>query len=590
MTVGPARVVVDYDVATPLRDEVVLRSTVYRPAGAGAWPTLLTRLPYGKDLSVLASYFNPSMVAARGFAVVMQDCRGRFASDGSFESSIHESDDGEDTIAWLLDQPWCDGTVGMWGRSYFSETQWRAALRHPEGLWALALGVSAGGNANNGSIIRGGCVELGSRIGWGHASISLNEIARRHRGDPAGFASAMAVFDATDRGLLDGSLLATLPTRDLAGRVDPFIAREIVPSLAAVPGGPEAELWDSAMAACPVELATLHIGGFFDIFCPTTLAQYRRQLAHFHAGRCPRPRLVLGPWAHTNLMGSFPDVSFGMTAGAPAVGRFGDLSSMHADFFGDALAGRDPNDGALADVPPVLVFVMGENRWHGFDELPSPDRVSWYLGADGGLGPNPAAPGEVAWSFDPLDPAPTVGGATMMVGGFPSGSADQRRVEARDDVVSFTSDALAEPITLFGEVSASIELVTDVVDTDVVVRLCRVLPDGTSLLLCDGVTRASWRDSYAGDGMFAPGHERRLLTPGEPATIDVALWATACTLAPGERLRVDVTSSCFPRWDRNLQTGESTYDSDRAVVGHHRLLTGAVSRFTVGVLDGSDPA
>ncbi|MGB8386144.1 MAG: CocE/NonD family hydrolase [Dermatophilaceae bacterium] len=575
--------VVETDVETPMRDGTVLRSTIYRPESARV-PALLTRLPYGRDLSVLPAYFNPTLVAATGFAVVLQDTRGRFGSDGDFTPSVHEADDGEDTIAWLAEQPWCDGTVGMWGRSYFAETQWRAAARRPPALRAIAPGISAGGNANNGSLIRGGAVELGSRIGWAHVSITLEEIGRRNGSDAAGFTDDMARFSSTDRAIIDGSLAATLPLRDLAPTLDPFLRDHILPSLDPCPDSPGTRLWDSASS--PLDLPTLSIGGWFDIFCPTTLSQYLMQAAHVGLRGPVRPRLVLGPWSHTNLTGTFPDVSFGMFAGAGAVDRFGDLSSLQARWFADVLRGRDPSRGALAAVPPVLVFVMGEDAWRGFDTLPVPPRTTLYLGHEGTLSGMPAAEGAVELTSDPLDPVPTCGGATMMHGAFPAGPADQRRIETRDDVRCFTSEALTEPLTVFGEVTATIALSTDVVDTDVVVRLCRVTADGRSISLCDGITRASWRDAYGGDGYFRPGHQRRLLTPGERYAVDVSLWATACTFAPGDRLRLQVTTSCHPRWDRNPQTGETAYHASATVVGHHRIHTGGdtPSRLSFGVL------
>jgi uncharacterized protein len=399
-------ITVTYGIETPMRDGVVLRSTVYRPNDAEPHPALLTRTPYGRDLGVNSAWFNPPTVAAAGFAVVLQDCRGRFGSDGDFFPSVNEADGGEDTIGWLRRQPWCDGSVGMWGRSYVAETQWRAALRRPDGLKALALGVSAGGNANDGAIIRGGVVELGSRIGWGHASASMDALTRRHRGDPSGLRDALDRFDRTDGGLLDGMLLATRPLRDLARIVDPFIAEHLVPSLGAFPGGVPSPLWDEPMEGCPAPHATLHIGGLYDIFLPTTLDQYRRQLEFWRHGGCPRPRLILGPWTHSGYGGVYDGIAMGATSGASAVSRFGDLSSMHAAWFADVLAGRDADTAALAAVPPALVFVMGENRWRGFDELPVSTPRRLYPHTEGLASWEPCGPGVATLTSDPADPVP----------------------------------------------------------------------------------------------------------------------------------------------------------------------------------------
>jgi uncharacterized protein len=273
--VAPAYpVLIDNDVETVMTDGTILRSTVYRPALEGArFPVLLTRTPYGRDLAVNSAYLNPATVASRGFTVILQDCRGRFGSDGSFVPSVHEDADGADTVAWAAGLPYSNGTVGMWGRSYFAETQWRAARSRPEVLKAIAPGVSAGGNANNGALYRGGAFELGSRLNWGHASASLNEIRREYAG-PA-LERELAAWKDLDAAFADGSIFDVLPLRDLKSRVGTFMNTHILPSAGEEPGGGTALLWDSASAE-PVDLPTLHIGGWFDIFAPNTLDQYRR--------------------------------------------------------------------------------------------------------------------------------------------------------------------------------------------------------------------------------------------------------------------------------------------------------------------------
>jgi hypothetical protein len=174
----------------------------------------------------------------------------------------------------------------------------------------------------------------------------------------------------------------------------------------------------------------------------------------------------------------------------------------------------------------------------------------------------------------------------MIHGVFPAGPAMQHAVEARADVLTFTTEAFEEPVTLFGEVSATFFAASTAVDTDFVVRLCRVTPDGTSLGIADGIVRASWRESHAGTGLYQPGHEPSPIEPGKPYEYTVNLWQTAYTFAPGERLRVQVTSSCHPRWDRNLNTGKLAYGSADAVVATQTILFGPdyPSRLTAGIL------
>jgi putative CocE/NonD family hydrolase len=576
-------VLIENDVETAMTDGTILRSTVYRPADGDPCPVLLTRTPYGRDLAVNSAYLNPATVAAAGYVVILQDCRGRFGSGGAFDPSVNEASDGASTVEWAARLPYSNGVVGMWGRSYFAETQWRAASRKPAGLAALSLGISAGANANNGSLYRGGTFELGSRLTWGHASIAANELSREFSEDPELRAKELESWLDLDRSFSDATAFGTLPLRDLSPRLGTFMRRHVLPSAGESPGSSFTSVWDGASAA-PVDMPTLHIGGWFDIFAPSTLAQYRMQLEHSRANPSVAPRLIIGPWTHTNFSGTYPDVSFGLNAAAGVMNGLGDLSGLQTAWFDSVLKG-DPEP--LSQVPPVLLYIMGENRWGGFDELPVPARQrSWFLGAGGSLGDAPGTAGQESYDYDPLDPVPTAGGAIMIHGAIPAGPAHQQAVEARDDVLTFTTAPFDAPVTIFGEVSAAFFAASSAVDTDFVVRLCRVTPDGTSLGLADGIIRASWRDSYADTGLWEPGHEPSPLEPGRPYEYTVSLWQTAYTFAPGERLRVQITSSCHPRWDRNLNTGRLAFDSAETLVARQSVLFGEghPSRLTAGIL------
>lgn len=569
---------------TAMSDGTMLRSTVYRPAAdRESFPVLLTRTPYGRDLAVNSAYFNPTTVAATGYAVIMQDCRGRFGSDGEFTPSVNEASDGAETVEWAARLPYSNGTVGMWGRSYFAETQWRAAQEGPRPLRALALGVSAGGSANNGALYRGGAHEYGSRLSWGHASASLNQLFREFADDPERREKELQAWLELDGSFADSTIFDALPLRQLEPRLGNFMNSQVLPSAGEGPGSPFSLLWDAASVR-PVPLPTLHIGGWFDIFAPNTLAQYRRQLQHSRALPGTTPRLIMGPWTHTNLTGAFPEVSFGIGASAGLVNGIGDLSSVHTAWF-DAALKNDPQ--RLDGIPPVLLYFMGENNWRGFDALPEPSaHRSWYLGAGGSLDDEPGTAGAADYLYDPLNPVSTVGGATMIHGTFPAGPANQAAVEDRDDVLVFTSAPVEEKLTLFGEVTATFFASSSAVDTDFVVRLCRVAGNGISTSIADGIIRASWRESYTDNGSYTPGKAPSPIQPGVVYEYTVSMWDTAFTFAPGERLRVQITSSCHPRWDRNLNTGKLAYESAETVVASQsiRFGTGYPSRLTAGVL------
>lgn len=578
-------VLVERNVEAIMDDGVILRSVVYRPeAEAGQrFPVLLTRTPYGQEGAGAPGYFNPVEVASSGYMVVVQDCRGRFSSEGSFSPSSFEVDDGFRSVEWAASLPQSDGQVAMWGRSYFAETQWRAALNRPRSLKALALGVSAGGNANNGSLYRGGAVEFGSRFGWGHMT-SLHEIQRKLSGKPASQESDMEVWRTAEAQLSAGTLLDKLPMAKLSAVAGDFARREIIPSLAEGPGATAANTWDEATNE-PVDLPTLHVGGWFDIFLPSTLEQYQQQLGRSRYIEGINPRLVIGPWSHSNFSGLFPDKAFGLLASAATLGSGKSIQSLHVAWF-DAVLKSQPT--ALEGFPPVLLYLMGANEWRGFKELPTPQTTrSWYLAEDGKLLDSPQGSGTNEYDYDPLDPVPTQGGATMLPGAYFPGPANQQGIESRPDVITFTSDEFSEAEILFGTVKATLYVQSSAPDTDFIARLCVVNPAGISHLLVDGITRASWRGSIDEEGKFSSNIPRSPLDPQTVYEITVGLWSTAYEVQPGDRLRLQITSSCHPRWDRNPNTGEVAYSASHPIVAHQRIHSGHKypSRITTGILN-----
>ena len=554
---------IQYDVEAPLRDGTVLRSTIYRPDRPGAFPVLLSRTPYGRDAGIDPMYFDPLRAARRGYVVVRQDVRGRFGSDGVFDPSHQEAADGFDTVQWVAGLPYSDGTVGMWGKSYFAETQWRAALTRPPALRAIVPGVSASHEWRDGGRMRGGAHELGSRWVWAHGPIGPDLVARRHAGDPGGLRVAMRQLLGDLERASNGDLLATLP---LAALTEPDApTATLMTSLGMSVTDPEWERLRLAGLYEQVEVPAFHIGGWFDVFLPGTLGQYLAT-AEVAAERGTRaPRLTIGPWTHVSVAGACGQLDFGPAASGASL----DLTDQHLRWYDATLKGHDEG---LAD-DPVQLFVMGENRWRGYDSYPVPGARTeeWYLQPDGGLArrvPPPCAPD--SYDYDPEDPAPTVGGSTLLTPSLPAGPHDQRAVEARPDVLCFTSDVLQQPYVVLGAVSVTLHAASSASDTDFVTRLVDVYPDGRAIGVADGIIRASARASYPEPGVVTP-------VPPSPIEPDVAyeyridLWATGLKFLPGHRIRVDVTSSSHPRWDRNLNTGRSAYDSATTAVARQRI-------------------
>ncbi|MGP4052844.1 CocE/NonD family hydrolase [Streptomyces sp. 2A115] len=522
-------VTVESNVPATMRDGTVLRADVHRPTSGGPYPVLLARLPYGKSVPMMATMMDPLGLARGGFIVVIQDTRGRSASDGEWEPWTYEGDDGYDTVRWAAALPGSNGRVGMIGGSYFGNTQWMAALSKPPELKAIAPQITWS-EPDDGLFARGGAVELGITLPWS-LMVGVDTLMRRHADDPAALGPALgALVHDLDQAAPSGYW--ELP----AGR-HPAFQRHGIQEL-----GFEHALRDPEWsAACrvagrqaEVDLPSLNLGGWYDIFCQGTLDNYAESRA---AGR--PATLIMGPWAHMNRTGQIGDVNFGMAASTDLLGFRGTLTDVQSAWFRQWLT--PDATPSRPELPPVLLFVMGRNEWREEREWPLSRAVDTdlFLRADGALafGSSQADEGADTYVYDPADPVPTTGGATLLSSEYRPGPLDQARVEAREDVLVYTSEPLAEDLEVTGRVRAFLHAATDAPSTDWVVRLCDVDLEGVSLNVVDGIVRVE-------------------ATPAEFAEHAVDLWSTSYVFRAGHRLRVHVTSSSFPRWDRNLNTGE----------------------------------
>lgn len=522
-------VTIEHDVPATMRDGVVLRADVYRPSADGPWPVLLARLPYGKNLPMLAGVMDPVGKARRGFLVVVQDTRGRYSSDGEWEPWTYEMDDGYDTVRWAAALPGSNGSVGMYGPSYLGNTQWMAALAKPPELKAISPMVTWS-EPDDGLFARGGALELGITVPWSLMQ-GADTLLRRHADDPMAQGQALMAL-VGDNDAVAGTTYWELP----AGR-HPVFERHGIPELGFERSRREPGWSDSCRVAgrqAEVDLPSLHTGGWYDIFCQGTLDNYTAMRA---AGR--PAKLVIGPWSHTGTMGYLGDVNFGMAASTELLGFRGRFADLELGWFRQWLT---PDEGpAQPELPPVLLFVMGVNQWREEQEWPLARAVDTDLFLRSGnrlaFDAPEAGEGTGTYTYDPADPVPTTGGALLMSNEFPAGPFDQARVEARPDVLVYTTDPLAEDLEVTGRVRAHLTAATDAPTTDWVVRLCDVDTEGVSRNLVDGIVRA-------------------VATPGEFTEQVVDLWSTSHVFLAGHRIRVQVTSSNFPRWDRNLNTGE----------------------------------
>lgn len=543
-------IIVEKNVPVPMHDGVKLLADVYRPGTADRYPVLLTRLPYNKEVGQLVNgSFDVLRAVQASYVVVAQDTRGRFASEGDFNPFFDEAADGAATIAWAASQPWSTGTVGMFGASYIGATQWTAATQAPPALRAIAPFVTTD-QYYEGWAYQGGAFQLGFILHWALFSLAMGEIDRRTAtgaATPEDFTALVSAVDHNDELYWRLPLRGWAELKDLAPYYDDWLDH---PSYD--------EFW-KATAPCEsfgdIIVPALNIGGWYDVFLKGTLANYvgmREQGGSEEARR--RQRLVVGPWAHGAMTGWFPERSFGVLAGTDGT----DVTGLQLRWFDRLLKATGTG---LAHEKPVRLFVMGVNEWRDADDWPLPGtRYVEYFLHSGGQANTAAgdgvlsteAPGdepEDVYLYDPRHPVPTTGGATFLPGlfiGANAGPRDQRGPESRRDVLCYTTEPLAEPVEVIGPVRLVLHISSSAPDTDFTGKLVDVWPDGRTVNLADGILRARYRE---------PGSGPSLLVPERTYEVTVDLVATANVFAAGHRVRLEVSSSNFPRFDRNTNTG-----------------------------------
>ncbi len=578
------RFTVDVDVPVRMRDGVELATNIWRPAGGGSHPALLVRTPYGKDSAELVGSSKlpsvPALVEA-GYAVAVQDIRGTARSQGDFIPHAADGEDGVDTVAWLAHQPWCDGDVGAWGGSFMGMAQWQMAAHQPPALRAIAPVMSSGDLYHAPWYSPGGALSLETLLTW-----AVRACVMKLRRAPD--AEVRRDADELMRQLADpGPLLRTTPV------VDHPLLHQHFPWLSAVLDHPSRDgHWEDLAAierAGAITVPALNVGGWYDVFLEETIRCYtamRRNggSVEARAGQ----RLVIGPWGHPDGadLGRFPDRSFGPAGSVKSL----DVTDLHLRFFDRYVRGRSD---ALEGVKPVRIFVMGIDRWREEDDWPLPGTryVEYHL-ASGGRANTAAGDGTLAgavahedahdvYLYDPRRPVPTIGGATLatLPGAF-AGPADQSPVETRDDVLCFTTPVLTRPVEVTGPVTLILHVSSSAVDTDFTGKLVDVHPDGRAIILCEGAQRARYRSSLS---------DPALLRRDEVYELTFGLSATSNVFLPGHRIRLEVSSSNFPRYDRNSNTGGShahVSESD-TVVAVNRVHHGPShpSRLVLPVID-----
>lgn len=515
-------VTVQYNVKVRMRDGVGLATQIFRPVSPEKFPVIVVRDPYSNGTTE-TRVKEANFWASHGFVYVIQSVRGRYDSEGHYYPYIYEVNDGYDTQQWAGTQPWSNGRVGTIGGSYLATVQWMPApLRSPH-LKAMNPMVTPF-NYYFDVMYPGGAFALVSRIGWGATMASRTNIS--------------GIF-----GLLQNNL-THLPLINM----DEAIGLELPhwkdwiehPSYDAY-----WKLLDVESQVSDIDVPSLNVGGWYDVFQRGTLTSHAKMVSH---GRTAEARmgqkLIMGPWPHgLNTSTKTGDLDFGEES-------IIDLQSLQLRWMNHWLKGEETG---IMDEAPVRIFVMGENKWRDEQAWPleraQPTR--YYLHSsgkantplDGTLSTRlPRQEPVDSYTYDPMNPVPTLGG-NMLGGGGPREQGD---VEPRSDVLTFQTGPLNADVEVTGPITVTLFAATSVRDTDFTAKLMDVHADGKVYNLVDGIIRARYRNSFT---------DPELAEPGAVYEYTIDLWATSNLFKKGHRIRLDISSSNFPRFNRNPNTG-----------------------------------
>ena len=545
----------------PMRDGVRLATDLYFPVGTDTpLPVVQIRTPYGKlphrrDASA-ARYF-----ASHGFAVAVQDMRGRYQSEGEYFVSRADREDGYDMVSWLAEQPWSNGRIGTYGCSYLGENQMQlAATRNPH--HAAALPQAAGGSYRYFGVIFGGVTELAASLGWFRGAGS-KVFYRIPPGTPREEMLQVEemINPAPNPGELDfQAAWRTLPYIDMlkASGAPPtdfeaFVSHE--------PGDP---WWDRIGYVQPddrFDVPALHVNSWYDLGVGETLKLFNLLSDNAESDRARDNQFaIISPTDHcTSEIATSRTVVGERDLGDARL----DYWTIYLDWFDHWL--RDDADTDF-DMPRLQYYLMGANEWRTAGSWPveGTEFRPMYLHS-GGSANTRAGDGRLSWeapdeeqpadtfTYDPDDPVPTIGGPVCCTGtaDAPAGGFDQSAVEDRDDVLVYTSEPLDEGLEVTGPIELVLYVSSDARDTDVVGKLVDVHPDGRAINVQEGILRARYREGYG---------RKVWMEPGEVYELRIDLQATANYFGVGHRIRLEITSSSFPRWERNLNTGGRNHD------------------------------
>ncbi len=524
--------------AVPMRDGIRLAADLFLPRGGGRWPTVLIRTPYNRKSPLMTGY---RFFARRGYAVLIEDVRGRYASQGVFGPSAEEGPDGYDTINWISEQPWSNGRVAMAGSSYLGIVQWWAAVEDNPHLMAISPMCSGDDEYLDRFYSTGGALQVGHRLLW----LAENLTPPSH---------VRPLFQ---------SYIDHIPLRT----ADVAATGAVLPEWRIALAHPSYDAYWKRLSIREqirhVNLPVLSFGGWFDDYAESDLDAFSR-LAKRHEAT----ETWIGPWAH-NPAWRFPTRTFGLQAGVP-------IRTKQADWFDRWLKKTSANEQNEVAAPLLHIFVMGPNIWREEHEWPLARTryTPLYLSSSGDAN-SLSGDGILHWqpvqksppdtfTYDPKNPVPTTGGAICCEANvLPPGPLDQRIIEIRQDVLVYTSAPLTEEIEVTGPVRVVLYVSTSANDTDFTAKLIDVQPDGRPLLVTDGIQRLRYRLSL---------NEPVFVKRNNPYQISIDAGVTSYVFASGHQIRLEVSSSNFPRFDRSLNSFRSNADETKIVKARQTVL------------------
>jgi len=537
---GKYEVTVQRNVAAKMRDGATLRADIYRPKAEGKFPVLLVRTPYDKTGTINFGL----RAAARGYVVIAQDVRGRFTSEGEWYPFKNESLDGYDTVEWAATLPYSNGKVGMFGGSYVGATQYLAAISKPPHLAGICPTVTAS-NYHDGWTYQGGAFEQWFNESWS-TGLAMDTMRRR--------------VETNNSALAWTKILPLRGYPVLEGPETEGVAPYFTDWLAHPSFDDYWKRWSIEDHYTDIQVPVFGVGAWYDIFLGGTLRNYVRlkKEAGTEAARNGQ-RLAVTVGGHAGGGRKIGAVDFGEKLPA-------DDEDVMLRWYDWLLKGEA---NGVEKEKPVRIFVMGKNEWRDEDDWPLARAKStrYYLHSGGSANSlsgngalNPTAPAEEKtdqYVYDPSDAVPTIGGP-LCCGPLPTGIGpeDQRPAEARNDVLVYTTAAFSKDTEVTGPVSLDLYVSSSAVDTDFTGKLVDVWPNGFAQNLTEGILRLRYRNSQ---------EKPELANPGETYHITVDLWATSNVFLAGHKLRLEVSSSNFPRFDRNLNTGEEQARATRMV-------------------------